>query len=429
MKMKQKSRKHRKSSPSLPKQLATIDRLVARTETVEDPRRDADAPRAGCQHGEAHPLGCAGEVGGKDRRGDAGDAHRGAGGGGVLPGPSRKRPRRVPRHRDRWRVGRAVAQGFGYVRPWAGSSKAASRRGCGRPYFLIARVAGVPLETVLSMTPAQFDGWQLHIARYPPPEFLLATILTALLPKSDKIFDLTGHWLESPAAREIRKAARRGRRSTSDGANSSRRHTAKSGRGNTPKGNSLGWLKCRVASARIDFIARNARFVAGIRRNVEALQRQQRAVRSLRQNIRSVQSVGEQHDVPAVLDPRCRRGAYRRRRLRTARAPVRRDRRLDAACGLAPPPRHGRGRGVHGGAVSHFRHRAGNAAAVRESDQLVREGRPRDAGARQDVDRADTAVRAVDMLRLSSRREQTRPKHRPAWYPVLAGPGRRCAKR
>ena len=57
------------------------------------------------------------------------------------------------------------------------------------------------------MTPAQFDGWQLHIARYPPPEFLLATILTALLPKSDKIFDLTGHWLESPAAREIRKAA------------------------------------------------------------------------------------------------------------------------------------------------------------------------------------------------------------------------------
>ena len=56
------------------------------------------------------------------------------------------------------------------------------------------------------MTPAQFDGWQLHIARYPPPEFLLATILTALLPKSDKIFDLTGHWLESPVAREIRKA-------------------------------------------------------------------------------------------------------------------------------------------------------------------------------------------------------------------------------
>ena len=109
----------------------------------------------------------------------------------------------------------------------------------------------------------------------------------------------------------------------------------------------------------------------------------------------AVQPVGEQHDVVAVLDPRRRRRAYRRRWLRAARPPVRRDRRLDAACGLAPPPRHRCGRGVHGGAVAPVRDRAGHAAAVRESDQPIREGRPRDAGARQDVDR-HTAFHTVD---------------------------------
>ena len=60
------------------------------------------------------------------------------------------------------------------------------------------------------MTPAEYAGWQIHLARYPPAEHILAalwlTVSRALGNEKATAADM-GYWLEAPETRRERQAA------------------------------------------------------------------------------------------------------------------------------------------------------------------------------------------------------------------------------
>ena len=66
----------------------------------------------------------------------------------------------------------------------------------------------MPVAEVMTMTPAEYEGWRWHLARYPSAEYILAalwlTVSRALGNKKAGPEDM-GHWLEAPEARARRK--------------------------------------------------------------------------------------------------------------------------------------------------------------------------------------------------------------------------------
>ena len=86
------------------------------------------------------------------------------------------------------------------------------RGGSHRRPFLIARLLGMPVSDVLTkLTPAEYDGWRYHLARYPPAEYMLAYIWGLLAPtfRENPEAAEMGNWLESPRKQRERLEAER----------------------------------------------------------------------------------------------------------------------------------------------------------------------------------------------------------------------------
>ena len=66
------------------------------------------------------------------------------------------------------------------------------------------------IPQVMTMTPAEYDGWCRHFKRYPPAEYILAALWLAVSPLCGLKPDpgAMGWWLETPAQRRAREAER-----------------------------------------------------------------------------------------------------------------------------------------------------------------------------------------------------------------------------
>ena len=138
------------------------------------------------------------------------------------------------------------------------------------------------IPQVMTMTPAEYDGWGRHFKRYPPAEYILAALWLAVSPLCGLKPDpgAMGWWLETPAQRRAREAERE-RRGAEALASLAMRPTANNNEDN-PMANDV-----RIGGLYADFRTRNAQFLAGMRRNGEALRRNQRLVRGLRRTVRN----------------------------------------------------------------------------------------------------------------------------------------------